>query len=136
MWAALRRARTAKKEDYRLFATAERESTKFILAIVEDTWVRELRDPDLLYMAVKPRSLLSHLHTFFVGLYATDVLNLQNEMQTYHEDMYGIPTYINMLEDAQNQSNRAGILIMDSTLLLFASYAMLRTGRFLRANEI
>ena len=29
-----------------------------------------------------------------VGLYATDVLNLQNEMQTYHEDMEGIPENI------------------------------------------
>ena len=39
-----------------------------------------------------------------VGLHATDVLNLQNEMQTYHEDMEGIPKYINKLEDAQKQS--------------------------------
>ena len=40
-------ANTDKKEDYRIFAAAERESSKFILAVVEDTWVRELRDPDL-----------------------------------------------------------------------------------------
>ena len=30
-------AHTSNKEDYRLFAAAERESTKFILAVVEDT---------------------------------------------------------------------------------------------------
>ena len=28
---------TAKKEDYRLFAAAERESSKFILVVVKDT---------------------------------------------------------------------------------------------------
>ena len=34
-------AHRAKKEDYRLFAAANRKSTKFILAVFEDTWVRE-----------------------------------------------------------------------------------------------
>ena len=29
-----------------------------------------------------------------VELHVTDVINLQNEMQTYHEDMEGIPEYI------------------------------------------
>ena len=50
--------------------------------------------------------------------------------------MEGIPTYINMLEDAQKQSNRAGNPITDPTLLLFASNEMLRTDQFPQANEI
>ena len=50
--------------------------------------------------------------------------------------MEGIPTYINMLEDAEKQSNRAGNPITDPTLLLFAANAMLCTDRFPRANEI
>ena len=87
-----------------LFAAAERKSRKFILAVVEDTWVHELRDPDLFYTAFKPRDLLEHLQAMCVGLHATDVLNIQNEKQTYHEDMEGIPVYINKLEDAQKQS--------------------------------
>ena len=33
-------AHTAKKEDYRLLAVAKRELSKFIVAVVEDTWVR------------------------------------------------------------------------------------------------
>ena len=80
-------AHMAKKEDYRLFAAVERDSTKFILAVVEDTWVRELRHPNLFYTAIKPRALLAHLQTLCVGLHAKDVLNIQNEMQTYHEYM-------------------------------------------------
>ena len=71
-----------------------------------------------------------------VGLYATDVLNIQNGMQTYHEDMEVIPTYINNLKDAQKQSNRAGNPITDPTLLLFAENAIMRTDRLPRANEI
>ena len=115
---------TANKEDYRLFAATKSESSKFILAVVEDTWVPELRDPNLFYTAVKPRALLAHIQAMCVGLYDTDVINLQNKMQTYHEYMEGIPTYINNLEDAQKQSNQAGNPIT------------LRTDRFPRANEI
>ena len=80
---------TAKKEDYILFAAAKHESSKFILAVVEDTWVRKLRDPNLFYMAVNPRYLLTHLQALCVGLHATDVLNLQKRcrrtMRTWRE---------------------------------------------------
>ena len=89
--ARLNAAHTAKKEDYQLFAAADCETSKFILAVVKDTWVSKLRDPDLFYTAVKPRTLLDHLQSMCVGLHATDVLNLQHEKQTYHEDMEGIP---------------------------------------------
>ena len=47
-------AHTAKKGDYGLFAVAERQSSKFILAVVKNTWVCGLHDPDLFYMAVNP----------------------------------------------------------------------------------
>ena len=43
--------------------------------------------------------------------------------------------YINMLEDAQRQSGRAGRTISDETLLLFSSTAMLTSERFPRAND-
>ena len=93
-------------------------------------------DPDLFYTAVKLRNLLNHLQAMCIGLHATDVLNLQNEMQTYHWDMYGIPEYVNKLEDTQKQSNQAGKPITDPTLLLFAANAIFCTDRFPRANDI
>ena len=110
--------------------------SKFILIVVEDTWVRELRNPDIFYTAVKPRDLLKHPQAMCVGLHATNVLNLQNKMQTYHEDMEGIPNYINKLEYSQKQSTRAGNPITDPTLLLFAANVMLHTDRFPWASEI
>ena len=79
---------TAKKEFYRLFTAVERESIKFILAVVEDTWVRELSDPDLFNTAVKPWDLPKHLQAMCVGLHDTDILNLQNDIQTYHDRGY------------------------------------------------
>ena len=60
---------------------------------------------------------------------------LHNEMQSYHLEVEGIPEYINMLEDAQNQSGREGRTIANKTLLIFASTAMLTTERFPRTND-
>ena len=37
--------------------TARRETTQFVLAVVADTWVRELRDSDSLYTKVAPKEL-------------------------------------------------------------------------------
>ena len=56
-------------------------------------------------------------------------------MQCYHLEVEGIPKYINMLDDAQRQSGRAGRTIADKTKLLFSSTAMLTSERFPRANN-
>ena len=57
-------------------------------------------------------------------------------MQHYHQEMGGIPEYVNALEDAQKRFKRAGNPIMEDTLLLIATNAMLSTERFPRADEI
>ena len=109
--------------------------TQFVLAVVADTWVRELQDPEAIYTEVPPKDLLSHIQAGCTGRHALDLLALHNEMQRYHLEVKGIPEYINMLEDAQRQAGRAGRTIADKTLLLFASTAMLTTEKFPRAND-
>ena len=69
-----------KKVDNNMYVSACRETSKFMLAVVEDTWVRELRDPDIFYAAVLPRNLLDHLQLLCGGLHTLDVLALQNDM--------------------------------------------------------
>ena len=125
----------AKIADYNMYVSACRETSKFILAIVKDTWVREIRNPDIFYAVVLPRDLLYHLQLLCGGLHALNVLALQNDMQRFHLDAEGMPEYINALEDAQKQSRRANHSIADTTLLLIATNAMLATQRFPRANE-
>ena len=56
-------------------------------------------------------------------------------MQRYHLEVEGIPEHINMLEDAQRQSSRAGQTIADDTLLVSARTALLTNEKFLRANN-
>ena len=101
-----------------------------MLAVVADTWVRKLRDPDTIYTQVDPWDLLAHLQAGCTGRHALDLLALHNEMQRYRLEVKGIPEYINMLEDAQRQAGRAGRAISDETLLLFALMVMLTSERF------
>ena len=70
-------------------------------------------------------------------LHAIDILVLQNDMQEYHTDSKGILEYINELEDAQKKSKRGtgNNPIMDATLLLIATNAMLKTGAHPRTME-
>ena len=39
----------AKRADRATYKTARRETTQFVLAVIADTWVRELRNSDSLY---------------------------------------------------------------------------------------
>ena len=128
-------AHKAKRADRATFETARRETTQFVLAVVVNTWVRELRGNDSLCAEVAPKELFSHLQAGCTGRNALDLLALHNEMQRYHLEVEGIPEYINMLEDAQRQAGRAGRMIADETLLLFASTDMLTSERFPRAND-
>ena len=134
--ARLEAAHKAWRADRATYDTARRETTKFVLAVVAETWVQELRDTETEYTEVDPRYLLAHLQSGCTGRHVLDLLVLHNEIQRYHLEVEGIPKYINMLEDAQRQAGWTGRAISDDTLLLFASTAMLTSERFPRANDV
>ena len=69
-------------------------TTQFVLAVVADTWVRELRDPNTIYTEVDPQDLLAHLQAGCTGRHALDLLALHNETQRYHLEVEGTPEYI------------------------------------------
>ena len=133
--AILEAAHKVERANRATFETVRLETTQFVLAVVADTWVRELRDTDSLYTEFIPKDLFAHLQVGCTGLHALDLLALHNEMQQYNLEVKGISEYINMLEDAQRQAVLTGRTIADETLLLFASTAMLSSKRFPRAND-
>ena len=129
---AVVRARTeaahkAKRANRATSKTARRETAQFILAVIDNTWVREIRDTKTLYTDVSLKALLYHLQAGCTGCHALGLLALNNEMKRYHLEVEGIPEYINMLEDAQKQAGRAGQTIADEMILLFTSTTMLTT---------
>ena len=133
--ARLEAAHKARRADHATYDTVRRETTQFVLAVVADTWVRKLRDPETIYTEVEPWDLLAHLQAGCTDRDALDLFALHNEMQRYHLEVEGIPEYINILEDAQRQAGRAGRAISDKTLLLFDLTSMLTSERFPRAND-
>ena len=76
--ARLEAAHMARRADRATFDTAQQDTTQFVLAVVADTWVRELRDPDTIYTEVDPRDLFAHLQAGCTGRHALDLLALHN----------------------------------------------------------
>ena len=64
--------------------------------------------------------------TACTGLHGLNLLELQNQMQTYHLDAPNIPEYVNMLEDAVKRAKRAKQNILPKALVVIASAAMLK----------
>ena len=69
---AVVRARTeaahkAKRANRGTHETARRKTTQFILAVIEATWLQELRDPGKSYTDITPKELLSHLQAGCAG---------------------------------------------------------------------
>ena len=98
----------AKRTDRATYETARRETAQSILAVIDDTWVRELRDTKILYTDVAPKALFSHLQVGYTGRHTLDLLALHNKMQRSQLDIEVIPEYINMIKDAHNKAGRAG----------------------------
>ena len=124
--------------DSAIYGAALRETRQFILAVVEDTWVRLLKDVDYFYTRLTPKQLLNHLNKHATGKHASDILRLRHDMEKYHLQEEGIPEYIALLKQAQEQAKRAGKrhAISDDTLVVIASDAMMSTGRFPRTDEL
>ena len=51
----------AKRQDYKFFTEAERAVRNIIIAVVSDTYIRELKSPKFFYTRVKPKVILTHL---------------------------------------------------------------------------
>ena len=100
-------------------------------------WVRELKNARTYYTKMHAKDLLNHLQSSCLGTHAIDTFNLQLDMRKNHEQAYGIPEYINMLEDAQrtalciDETN----LITDTSVLNIATTDMLSSQQFPRTTE-
>ena len=86
-----------KRQDYAFFEATERGTRQFIMTVVADTYIRELKSPKFFYTKVKPKALLTHLQSMCGGLHALNILALQEEMHNAHKNSDGIPEYINTL---------------------------------------
>ena len=127
----------AQRVDRSTYETARRETVHFILHVVEDTWVQELRGAVKFYTDVELWVLITHIQWQATGRHAFNLLALMDQMRQYHLEHEGVPEYINALEDAQKKAalSYESNEIADGTLLLIASTSILKLQRFPRANK-
>ena len=52
----------------------------FIMAVVDETWYKELEDPDTFYTKVTALKLLDHLTEFCAGLHTVDAVDIPQLM--------------------------------------------------------
>ena len=103
--------------------------------VVLETYIRNFRHSKYFYSNVKPKEMLAHLQSMCGGLHALEVLALQNKMHNAHNDIEGIPEYINTLEDGRDKAARAEAPILNNMLVIIATKAMLTTEQCPRANK-
>jgi len=121
---------TAKQTDRALYDAANKGCIQFLTGAVEETWYRELKSPTTFYTKVTALDFFSHLRTNCGGLHETDAVTIQAGMMGFYAEAEGIPHYINMLEEAQAQADRAGLPISDDVLVATANRAMLASNDY------
>jgi hypothetical protein len=70
----------ARIQDYKAYEAAEAGIKTFIEAVVKDTWIRDLRNPETFYSNVMALALLNHLRDRLGGLHAVDMVSLTIQM--------------------------------------------------------
>jgi hypothetical protein len=72
-WAAL-------LQDYEAYKAAECSVKVFIEAVVNDTWIRDLCNPEMFYSNITALTILNHLHERSGSLHALDMVLLTIQM--------------------------------------------------------
>ena len=75
------------------------------MTVVDETWYKELEDPDTFYTKVTAIKLLEHLTEFCAGLHTVDAVDIPQLMKELYKDSDGVPQFINastVFKPAQN----------------------------------
>ena len=100
------------------------------MAVVDETWYKELEDLDTFYIKVTALKLLDHLTEFCAGLHTVDAVDIPQLMKTLYKDSDGIPKFINAMEAAQRKSKCAKLVINNEYLHAVALKSLLQSGDY------
>ena len=120
----------AKKNNRALYKTAETACNIFIMEVVDETWYKELEDPDTLYTNVTDLKLVDHLSDFFSGLHTVNAMDIPQLMKKLFTNADVIPQFINTMEAAQRKSKRAKPVIQDKYMHAVALKLLLKSGEY------
>jgi hypothetical protein len=90
----------------------------------------------MFYSNVTALAIFNYLRECSGGLHALDMVLLTIQMSKYYEGTPDIPGYIFLLEDAQCKVARACLIVIDQTLTVLASTALLAADTFPHTTEL
>ena len=61
------------------------------MAVVDETWYKELEDPDTFYTKVRSLKLLDVLTEFCAGIHTVDAVDIPQLMKKLYKDLEGVP---------------------------------------------
>ena len=80
----------ARRNDRQLYKTADNSCINFIMVVVDETWYKELEDPDIFYTNGTALKLLYHLTKFCASLHTVDAVDIPQLMKTLFSNVGGI----------------------------------------------
>ncbi len=124
-------------QDYKACKATEHGVKVFIKAVVNNTWIRNLCDPETFYSNVTALDIFNHLCKGSGILRTLDMVSLTIKMSKYYEGTTpDIPEYIFLLDDAQCKAARAHLPVTNQTLNVMASTALLAADTFPCTTEL
>ena len=70
------------------------------MEVVDQTWYKELKDPDTVYTNITNLKILDHLTKFCSGLHTVNAVDIPQVMKTHFSNAEGIPQFIDAMEAA------------------------------------
>ena len=120
----------AQINDRQIYETADNACQSFIMAVVNETWYKDLKDPDTFYTKVAALKILDLLTEFCAGLHTVDAVDIPQLMKTLYKDSDGVPQFINAVEAVQSKSKRAKLIINDKYLHAVALKYLPQSGEY------
>ena len=87
------------------------------------------------YTEVTSFTIMEHLRKISGGRYIIDAVDIMSDMKHYFDEASSIPVYINMMDTAQKNYDRAKLPIYDNMLVAIATKAILAYDRFPHTND-
>ena len=100
------------------------------MAVVDETWYKELEDPDTFYTKVTALKLLDQLTEFCAGLHTVDAVDIPQLMKELYKDSDRVPQFINAMEAAQRKSKHTKLVINNDYLHDVALKSLLQSVEY------
>ena len=81
----------ARRNNRKLYETSDNACRSFIITVVDETWYKELKDPDTFYTKVTAIKLLEHLTELCIGLHTFNTVDIPHLMKEFYKDSDGVP---------------------------------------------